>query len=119
MLHLLFMDRPEVIEERIADLQKQLEQSKKEYQYELICNSDWSDDMIGFFNIGNTRKILAHLYNGRELQYRHEYFGTVDVYMNPQRNRISVSENGNIKESNIMSHIIWGGGDWYLNTNKK
>jgi hypothetical protein len=47
------MKRPEIIENKIAELKKQLEKSKEHYQYEFICNSDWSDEMIGFFNVGN------------------------------------------------------------------
>ena len=54
------MERPEVIEQKIEELKIQLEESKRHYQYEFVCNSDWSDEMIGFFNIGNAKKFLAY-----------------------------------------------------------
>ncbi len=110
------MERPELIEQKIEELKKQLNESKKHYQFELICTSDWSDEMIGFFNIGNAKKILTLLKDGRKLQYRHGVYGDVDVWMNPNGNRILVSENKDINESNIMSFIIWHTGEWYLNT---
>ena len=88
--------------------------SKLHYQYESVCDDSFSDDMIGFFNLGNTRKILTLLYDGKKLQYRHEVYGIVEVYMNPQRNRILVSENKFITEDNIMSFIVWLVGKWYL-----
>lgn len=112
----LIMERPELIEQKIEELKKQLNESKKHYQFELICTSDWSDEMIGFFNIGNAKKILTLLKDGRKLQYRHGVYGDVDVWMNPNGNRILVSENKDINESNIMSFIIWHTGEWYLNT---
>lgn len=110
------MKRPEIIEKEIAELKKQLEKSKEHYQYEFVCNSDWSDDMIGFFNMGNGRKVLQLLNNGRELQYRHTFHGKVTVRMNPQKNRILVSENESIKESNILKFVFNATGEWWLNT---
>ena len=110
------MEKPELVEQRIKELKNQLQESKKHYQFELICTSEWSDKMIGFFNIGNTEKILTLLNDGSKLQYRHGVFGDVDVWMNPQRNRILVSKNNTINEDNIMSYIIWHTGDWFLNT---
>jgi len=109
------MEKPEIIEQKIKELEKQLEISKNHYQYELVCTSDRSDEMIGSFNIGNAKKILTLLREGKRLQYRHEVFGDVDVWMNGQRNRILVSKNDEINESNIMSYIIWYVGNWYLN----
>lgn len=110
------MKKPEKIEKEIAELQKQLEESKKHYQYELLCdNALWSDETIGFFNIGNAKKILKALTSGKKLQYRHGVYGYVDVWMNLQRNRILVSDNKNMNEDNIMDHIIWNSGEWYLN----
>jgi len=131
------MERPEVIEQKIEELKIQLEESKRHYQYEFVCNSDWSDEMIGFFNIGNAKKILSLLYEGKELQYRHAVFGNFIVYMNPQKNRILVKdENGErlesqsfngfvnsstvtvykspVNEDTIMSFIVWHTGGWYL-----
>jgi hypothetical protein len=108
--------RPEIIEKEIIELEKQLEKSREYYQYEFICNSDWSDDMIGFFNLGNGRKILQLLNDGKELQYRHAAFGKVNVKMNPQKNRIIVSENTNIYEDNILTFIFRANGEWWLKT---
>ena len=133
------MERPELIEQKIEELKKQLNESKKHYQFELVCTSVWSDEMIGFFNIGNAKKIFTLLNEGKKLQYRHEVFGIFNVYMNPQRNRILVKNedyseletfvhNGYenlssiicykspVNENTIMSYIIWHTGDWYLNT---
>ena len=110
------MEKPELIVQKVEELKKQLKESKKHYQFELICTSEWNDKMIGFFNIGNAEKILALLNNGSKLQYRHVVFGDVDVWMNPQRNRVLVSENKTINEDNIMSYIVWHTGEWYLNT---
>ncbi len=110
------MEKPQLIEQKIEELKKQLNESKKHYQFELVCTSDCSDEMIGFFNIGNAKKILTLLRDGRKLQYRHAFFGNVDVWMNPNGNRILVSENEGINEKNIMSFIIWHTGEWYLNT---
>lgn len=108
------MERPELIEQKIEELKIQLEKSKKHYQFEFICSSETEDDRIGFFNIGNARKILKLLNDGKMLQYRH-ILGDVDVWMNPNRNRILVSDNDNINEDNIMSYIVWYSGDWYIN----
>ena len=94
------MERPEVIEKKINELKNELEKSKEFYQYEFVCNSDWSDDMIGFFNIDNGKKILKLLNDGKELQYRHEVYGKVHVKMNPQRNRILVTDNKSINGEN-------------------
>jgi hypothetical protein len=110
------MENPKLIEQKIEDLKKQLQESKKHYQFELICTSKWSEEMIGFFNIGNAKRIFSLLNGGRKLQYRHGVFGDVDVWMNQQKNRILVSENNTIKEDNIMEYIIWYTGEWYLNT---
>jgi hypothetical protein len=133
------MKKPELIEREILELRKQLETSKKHYQFELICNSDWSEDMIGFFNVGNAKKILTLLKEGKKLQYRHRVYGDYNVFMNPNGNRILVLnsdgtdlehticnefENSDtiivykspINENTIMSFIIWHIGEWYLNT---
>ena len=112
------MDKPEKIEQEIEqeieELKNKLKASKLHYQYEPVCDDSFSEDMIGFFNLGNTRKILKLLYDGKKLQYRHGVYGNVAVYMNPQRNRILVSENKFINEDNIMSFIVWLVGKWYL-----
>lgn len=107
------MERPEVIEKQIDELKKSLHESKLHYQYEFVCNDDFSSDMIGFFNLSNARKILTLLHEGKHLQFRHGVFGKVDIYMNPQRNRIFVSDNKDINENNIMKFIVWGVGDWF------
>jgi hypothetical protein len=83
-------------------------------EYELICDDTFSNDMIGFFNLGNARKVLSLLYEGNTLQYHHVVFGIVDVYMNPQGNRLIVSKNDHINENNIMSYIIWLTGKWFM-----
>lgn len=72
--------------------------------------------MIGFFNMKNCRIVLQLLQNGKELQYIHAVYGKVNVRMNPQRNRIIVSENENINESNILTFAFRGTGEWWLNS---
>jgi len=113
------MKEPQVIENEIRELQKQLEESNQHYKYEFVCNSDSSDDMIGFFNFRKGRAILTLLNDGRELQYRHGVLGNVDVKMNPQKNRILVSENQDINESNVLNFMFWAVGEWWLKEVKK
>lgn len=108
------MERPEVIEKQIEELKVKLKESKLHYKYEFVCDDEFTTDMIGFFNLGNARKILTLLYDGKELQYRHGVYGIVNVHMNPQRNRIIVSDNKYINEDNILSFIIWLVGEWFL-----
>ncbi len=112
---LIDIRKPEIIEQEIEKLKIEIELSRKHYQYQFICDGKWSDEMIGFFNVGNAKKILTLLKDERKLQYRHSVFGDVDVWMNPNGNRILVSENKNINEENIMDAIIWWNGEWYLN----
>lgn len=131
------IELPETIEQKISELKKQLEESRRHYQYSLICGSEWSDDMIGFFNMGRAKELFTLLNNGRKLQLRHSVYGNFNVYMNPQCNRILVeNEDGSdlerlslntipnsssklvykspINEDTIISFIVWHGGDWYL-----
>jgi hypothetical protein len=132
------METPEVIEQKIKNLENQLQKSKQFYQYKLICTSEWSDDMIGGFNIGNAKKVLTLLNEGKKLQYRHEVYGNFNVYMNGNGNRILVKNEDDselerspfnefencstvivykspINEDTIMSYIVWDPGNWYLN----
>jgi hypothetical protein len=107
------------LKDNIESLRTELEESRKVHEYELLCTSDWSDDMIGFFNMGHCRIILTELNNGSKLQLRHVTCGTYNVQMNSQRNRIMVepvySSDGTpyINEDTIMDFIIWHAGDWY------
>ena len=105
------MEKPEVIKQKIKDLQKELEVSIDFHNYELVCENSISNindggEKIGIFHIENARKILNLLWEGKKLQFRHGYYGTIDVEMNPQKNRIIVSEHEHIKENNIMNFII-------------
>lgn len=108
------MERPEVIKQKIKELEELLVESKNYYEYELVCSDSWKDDMIGFFNMDNLRKILNLLVEGKTLQYRHEFYGTVDVWMNPQLNRILCSLSDNFNEDNIINFMIWHSGKWYV-----
>lgn len=114
------MRSPEEIEKEINRVEKELKLLRKEQQeytkFKKVCDGYWSKEMIGFFNIGNTKLILGLLNSGKELQYRHGIFGDVTVCMNPQRNRILVSKNEEITEDNIMSFIIWHSGEWWINS---
>lgn len=132
------MERPELIEQKIEELKKQLKESENHYHFQLVCNSNKRDEMIGLFNIGNTKKILNLLTEGRRLQYRHS-LGNYIVFMNQNKNRILVKNDDDtelesipynefkntstvivykspINENTIMSYIIWGTGEWYLDT---
>lgn len=109
--------RPEEIEKEIESLKKELKKSKEHFEYELLCNDEWSDDMIGFFNLGNARKILTALYEGKTLQLRHCVYGVYIIKLNPQRNGIIVSSNyghTHITENNIMDYIVWNAGEFYI-----
>lgn len=112
------MEKPEVIKEKIKVLQKELEASIDFHNYELVCDNSSSiitddSEKIGVFYIENARKVLTLLWEGKLLQYRHDYLGDVDVQMNPQKNRIIVSEHDRIKEDNIMNFIIQYPGKWF------
>lgn len=107
------MERPEVIQKKIDLLTKQLIVSKKMYDMEHISTTGFSNDMIGFFNFANGRKILTLLQDGRKLEYSHGVYGNVDVWMNKQKNRILVSGNDGINESNILYFIFDFIGEWY------
>jgi len=133
------MEKPEVIEKKIEELKKQLQESKRYYKYELICDRNSSDETIGFFDIGQAKKILTLLNDGKKLQYKHLVYGEFNVYMNPQRNGILVKNTDDsdleyalyngcstvyvnkspINENTIMSFIIGNYGEWYLDTENK
>lgn len=112
------MEKPEIIEAKIRELQSQLQRSQEYYRYESIYIDDEIDlnnnDMIGFFDLGKAKKILTLLNDGKQLKLSHGVYGSVLVKMNPQRNRILVTENSDINEDNIMSFIVWNAGDWYI-----
>lgn len=108
------MEKSEEIRRKINELENMLKESITYHQYELVCSNKTTDDMIGIFNIGNIRKLLELLVNGRELQYRHSIYGNIDVWMNPQRNRILVSKNEGVNEDNIMSFMTHFVGEWYV-----
>lgn len=112
------METPDVIKEKIKILQKELEASIDFHNYELVCeNSSYpfidGGEKIGIFHIENARKILTLLWEGKKLQFRHGYYGDVDVQMNPQKNRIIVSKHEHIEENNIMNFMIQYPGEWY------
>jgi hypothetical protein len=111
------MRTPDEIENEISKLMQELIDSKEYYQYELICTigKGKESEKIGSFDIDSCKKILKKLYDNNILQYRHGLFKNVDVYMNPQKNRILVSKNDSINESNIISFMLWHPGDWYIN----
>lgn len=106
--------KPEDIQKDIDKLKKELNLSKQYYEYEFVCDDEWTKDMIGFFNMGNGRKILELLNMGEQLQYRHNIYGVIDVNMNPQRNRILVSKNEYITEENILTFVFRASGEWFL-----
>lgn len=108
------MRTPEEVKKDIQKLEKELEDSKNYYQFTKITDDSVREKMIGFFNIGNAELILTLLDGGKELQYRHGVYGNVIVRMNPQRNRILVSENKSITEQNILTFILWATGEWYV-----
>ena len=113
------MRKPEKIEYDIAQLEKELEKSKEFHNFILVCDSSTTNDVIGFFNMGNMRLILNMLHDGRHLQYRHAAFGKVDVWMNPQRNRILVSnDNDSFSEDNIIKFMCSGTGEWWIDNEK-
>jgi len=108
------MRKPEEIQQEIDSLQNELQKSIEYYQYEFLCDDNKSEEMIGFFNLGNLRIILRALHDGEILQYRSPIWGTIeDIKMNPQRNRILVSDNPDINENNIIEFMISRSGAWY------
>jgi len=103
----------EDIQEDIDKLKVELEKSIKYYEYDFVCSEQSIGESIGCFNIGNTKKLLKLLYDGSTLQFRHGFYKTVDVWMNPQRNRIIISENDKLNEDNIISFMLWHSGSWF------
>lgn len=120
---------PDDIRKDILELEKELLISRDYYKYQFLCNSDFSDDMIGFFNMKKARTILTALQNGELLELRHDAYGTFRVRMNPQRDKILVYKEGEedcetkgisrynitkgISGYNIMSFIVWHAGSWF------
>lgn len=109
------MDRPEEIQKKIDELQELLKQSKAYHEYAPLENIQVDESDIGFFDLERAEKILKLLHLGFTLQFRHLYYGAVNVKMNPQRNRILVTENTDIKEENIMNYIVRHD-DWFVKT---
>jgi hypothetical protein len=112
------MLRQEEIEAQIEELKKQLEVSRNYYRFELVCDDANTAHMIGFFDMGKFRKLITLLYEGKKLQMRHSCYVDTDVYMNPQGNRICVKGSKSINEDNILHHMLWGSGNWYINNEK-
>lgn len=108
------MRKQEEILKDIKALEKELEESKNHYLHTKLTDDRNADDVIGFFNIGNARLIFTELYAGKTLQYRHAVYGYVYVKMNPQKNRILVTENVKINEENILNFIVWAVGEWFI-----
>lgn len=104
------MRKPEEIRKEIKSLEKELSESIKQHQYRSVEAQGLN---IGFFNTPRALEILRLLYEGAELQYRHEYYGNADVYMNPQKNRILVENTKNFGEDIIMNEIVWDRGKWF------
>lgn len=106
------LPKPDEILQEIKRLENLLEESKKTYMYKKLM---WSPDDVGCFDIGKCRAVLKLLSEGRELEYRHEAYPTVKVFMNLQQNRIFV-EGGNdeLNEDTILNHMLSGGGEWYV-----
>jgi len=113
------MRTPEEVSKDIEKLEKELEDSKNYHQWTKLTDDSTREKMIGFFNIGNAELILFHLDNGKLLQYRHACYGNVEVRMNPQRNRILVSENKDINETNILTFVMWATGEWFVKRAEK
>jgi len=113
------MRTPEEVNKDIEKLKKELEESKNYHQWAKLTDDSVREKMIGFFNIGNTELILFHLDNGKLLQYRHGCYGNVEVRMNPQRNRILVSENKDINETNILNFVMRATGEWFVKRAEK
>lgn len=128
------MRTPDLIKKDIEILKKELEQSKKHYEFELISSDE---EQIGFFNIGLTKKVLQLLKEGNRLEYRHGVYGKYSVFMNENGNRVLVTNTDStnlewgaynkfenygsilvykspINENTILSFLIWNRGKWYL-----
>lgn len=111
------MERPEVIKVQIEELKKKLIESEDFYRFiPALKDEEYLINDIGFFNLHKAKIILTLLYEGKQLFYKHEALGNVLVKMNPQKNRILVTENNTINEDNIMDFIVWKSGIWYIDT---
>ena len=107
--------KPNEIKKEISLLKEEWEKSKQYHEWKLIQDDTWTDDMIGFFNIGKGRNILQHLYDGHQLQIRHEALGVANIKLGSGKNVIIVENiNGTyFNRNNIMSFTIWNAGKWY------
>jgi hypothetical protein len=112
------MEKPESIRAKIKILEDLLAESEEFHRYQYVCDSNNDGETIGFFKIGNAKKILTLLNDGSRLKYKHGVWGDVIVQMNPQRNRIFVTENEHINENNIMTYIVWATGTWLKDLSK-
>lgn len=110
------MDKPEEIQKKIDELQKLLKESKAYHEYTPLEDVKVNESDTGFFDLKRAEKILKLLHLGFTLQYRHKYNGTVNVKMNPQRNRILVTDSSQITENNILNYILRHS-EWFLKNN--
>lgn len=111
------MRRPEEIQADIDVLSEELRRSGIFYSWELFYTDEdaYSDtEKIGFCYIGRAKKLLTALHEGKILRLVHGVFGSVELYMNQQRNRIVVGSSSYFHENNIMDFIVMHPGTWYV-----
>jgi len=73
----------------------------------------------GVYNTGQLCSIMEHLADGKLMMIKHNIYGTANVTMNQQGNRISISHRSNalgdkFTEDNIVSFMMNTTAEWYI-----
>lgn len=110
------MKKSEEIKEKIYLLEKALEaalEEEREKVYLWKASDRFSCDKIGFWDMNKIRLFLTALNNGHTLRMIHASYGSWDVQMNSQKNRILVDYQQKLdgsrwtgpSEDNILNYV--------------
>ena len=114
------------LEDKIKNMQNQIMQLNDK----LIYHPLWLDSQeviqiheeIGSYNIDKLCRILSSLHEGNYLLMQHEVYGEYRIHMNPQRNRIVITEmqktNKHITENEIFAFMLVYPSNWYIVSDK-
>lgn len=84
---------------------------KKEYEPIDV----YTDDLIGWYNVGKIKKLLSLLFEGKTLEYRNEFYGfPIIIKVSDKHNRMDVTQNGKSVTLDPMVFITRLDGEWYI-----
>lgn len=84
-----------------------------EKEYELI--DVYTDDLIGWYNVGKIKKLLSLLFEGKTLEYRNEFYASpIIIKVSDDHNRMDVTQNGKSVMLDPMVFITRLDGEWYV-----